>query len=335
MDASVIVQGNKYALLAMRVTHLDTDPAIHGWTNGEVAILAKLPIELPEHWEQWLGTLRLDEIGGSNLFILTQMPSKAPEVLDGENSALTDRLQRFYFGILMSVPYIGHVAGTMMSGAHRGEVVDVRQVQRYEDVFCIRGCHGARLDNAQLRAASAATLGVQELQGTGEHSRTWRVVNAFYAGLKAGEPGIRVHQFVRCIEGFAFPTIGKTRKQIVHRAKLFLGSGFEFLVGHLYDIRSAVEHLRGPLDAVPGTDDQGRRLMLLQRAYEAEVVARYCIQRLFTNPRVWPHFNDESALAAFWELPDAERVEVWGAQLDAATEFGRFDRAYAAFAMSM
>ena len=167
--------------------------------------------------------------------------------------------------------------------------------------------------------------GIKQLQGPGEHSRTWRIVHAFYEGLKANEPGIRVHQFVRCVEGFVLPEAGKTRRQLVHRTKLFVGPGHESLVGHLFDIRSAVEHLHGPLSTIPGGNDIERGLVLLRRAYEAEVLARYCVHRLFSSLALWPHFRGDAALANFWTLSDTKRQNLWGNTLDFKTAVRIFD----------
>ena len=92
-------------------------------------------MDLPDHWQKWLGTLTIEDISEPNFFILTTAISKAPEILDHENIALIEELRRFYFALLMTLPYIGHPSGRMMTGAHHDQIIDVREVRGVERVF--------------------------------------------------------------------------------------------------------------------------------------------------------------------------------------------------------
>ena len=69
----------------------------------------------------------------------------------------------------------------------------------------------------------------------------------------------------------------------------------------LYDIRSAVEHLRGPFGGLPKRPRGGKRLRLLVRAIEAETLARFLLFTYFRSPQLWPHFANKHAAAAQWD----------------------------------
>lgn len=46
------------------------------------------------------------------------------------------------------------------------------------------------------------------------------------------------------------------------------------------------------------------------------MIARHCLQRLFTNQDLWPHFKSDQALSEFWALGAAERRAKWGEPID-------------------
>lgn len=324
-ESLVIPDGHKYALLALHVDHLILHPNIaEPMADGFHASL-ELPFDVPKHWQEWLGSLRTQEVTNANLFLTLSRESDSPGSLDQENLALTKDLERFYFSLLMSVPYIGHPKATMMTGARQGGRVDVRRLETIEAVYCPAGCDGNVLNGACISSALAVAEGIGELQGPGEHSRVWRATNAFYTGLKASQPGDRIHQLVRCVEGFVIPEIGKTRKQVISRARLFVSPHQDDLIGQLFDIRSSVEHLHGPLVAITESNLKAKNLVLARRAYEIESMARHCLATLFLRQQLWPSFRNEPSLSAFWSLEEAERRDLWGDPLDWDTVSSTFD----------
>jgi hypothetical protein len=246
-----IPPNHKYATLALPVTHhltrQFTDPLALGddlWVSGD------MPVALPEHWQTWLGSLRVDELKRANLFLLSHRLAAHSGVLDHENEELKKSVHRLYFALLIAAPYFGHDDGTMMTGAHHEGSLDVRNVQQYDDILPACGCHGAPLTDAVLQLAK------QVFDGTHPSGGYWRAQS--YVANRArvlrsasGTPARRaLHQFVRCVEGFIFPDEGKTKKQMTSRSELFLGATQHALMQTLFDIRSAVEHLHGPARVV-------------------------------------------------------------------------------------
>ena len=79
-----IADGEKYALIGLAVQIeqpiplREIAPGLLVWTTDR-----KLPI--PDHWREWLGTVRAGEIEGSNLILLSKMQSSGPDILDAEN----------------------------------------------------------------------------------------------------------------------------------------------------------------------------------------------------------------------------------------------------------
>lgn len=45
-------------------------------------------------------------------------------------------------------------------------------------------------------------------------------------------------------------------------------------------------------------------------------MARYCVRTLLARQDLWPTFENDTALAAFWALQPEERKAKWGQPLD-------------------
>jgi hypothetical protein len=307
---------HKYATLALRVNRLDFQFSDPFNLDRERLVTREFPLSMPDHWQKWLGTIKVDNLSKANLFLFVHTPSRTPEILDGENKRLSDIIHCLYFGLLMSFPYIDHGEGTLLTGVNHNDEIDVREVTPYLAVLSSPGCHGATIDDSHLYLTMKTTDGISKLKGIGEYKRTWRIIHAFYAALKAKELGVRIHQFVRCIEGFILPEIGKTRRQFISRVALFIGSGQDEFLGDLFDVRSAVEHLHGPYKDISAHDRIQKDLLLANLGFKAETITRYCLQRLFTTDTLWSHFKDDEMLEKFWALKPAERERIWGAPID-------------------
>ena len=95
-SASWIDDGDKYAVIALAVKLDDPVPlqqmTPHHW------VFADKRFDMPPHWREWLGTIRAQEVEGSNLFLLSKVHSQTPDILDGENAELKRRAGHFYSG---------------------------------------------------------------------------------------------------------------------------------------------------------------------------------------------------------------------------------------------
>ena len=127
--SDLIPDGYKYALLAMRVDCPRLSDQLSGKVTSELSASLYLPVDVPTHWQKWLGELRIKELASANLFLTISRKSMSPEILDHENLALTKHLDRIYCGLLISASCIGHPQATAMTGACQGNQVDVRRVE--------------------------------------------------------------------------------------------------------------------------------------------------------------------------------------------------------------
>jgi len=93
------------------------------------------------------------------------------------------------------------------------------------------------------------------------------------------------------------PDAGKTKQQFKSKTELFIGPRHHDMMGKIYDVRSAVEHLHENR-YLEGFDRQ-TRLDLLQKEAVIDHVARTTLARIIGNSSLWPHFANTTSLAAF------------------------------------
>jgi len=141
----------------------------------------------------------------------------------------------------------------------------------------------------------------------------------------------RVHQYSRCIDGLILPKIGQTRRQFKSKTELFIGPYHHDLMGEIYDVRSAVEHLYENRYLAEFNRDV--RLDLLKKEAIIGHMARTSIARVVENPALWPHFANTTSLAAFWALREDDRKAIWGEAIDPMVSLAEFEPKFISDAM--
>jgi len=86
------------------------------------------------------------------------------------------------------------------------------------------------------------------------------------------------------------------------------------MMGEIYDVRSAVEHLH----EYKYLEEFNReiRLDLIQKEAIVEWIARSALARVIAQEALWKHFANTPALSEFWDLPRDIRQQIWGASVD-------------------
>jgi hypothetical protein len=283
-------------------------------------------IEVPEHWQKWLGSIRAGDIKNCTLFLLSKMPSKAPGVLDGENETLIRRAKDYFYGLQLASNFAVGARPVLLSGACVNGEIDVRQQQDWEALYVsvIRPyppilaeeiLQGARLADA-IEALSTAEL-------PGGTWRLFRTLDVYLQARTISEAIDRIHQYCRCIDGLILSAAGNAKKQFQSRTHIFIGSRHHEVMARLYDVRSDVEHLHEHRHLE--TFDRQARLELVQMEATVEFIARNCLARIVGNAVLWPHFANTKALGAFWNLEEPERQRIWGPPMNIADALIHYD----------
>ena len=110
----------KFGLVAIESVYA-TLPASEFQLQDGTWVLPKIPVSNLGIWNEWLGSLAIEELRKANVVILQQEPSDNPEILDGVHKRFYDALSRlFYFLQLSGV--IEYSGGSGWDGTQRDKV---------------------------------------------------------------------------------------------------------------------------------------------------------------------------------------------------------------------
>jgi hypothetical protein len=328
MAESWITDGEKYALLGLsvKVTHpdiaaLDLGPGFQ--------IIDGASFKVPGEWRDWLGTIRVEEVEACDVFIAAKLMSAAPDVLDGENIQLNQRVWSFYRGLLLSSTFATAEKPVILSGSCRDGEAGLRQIQDLDVPIPndFRPYPDVMPENFREAATIAGQL--ERLSATRQGSNRWRFnrVLQLYAQTRTERDILeRIHQYTRCIDGFITTGPGQGRKDFKGRTELFIGPHHRELMGEIYDVRSSVEHLHEDRYLDPLARET--QIDLTKKEAIVEHIARKALARIVHHDGLWQHFTNKAALAAFWAKPAAERQAIWGNPVDPMDALAEFDELY-------
>src|ERR1035437_6980723 len=121
--------------------------------SDTVTAYTACPLQVPEHWREWLGSLRVGHLENANFLLVVARPSATPDILDQETKEIDQALTALWFGLLLhGVPDYsdGLVA---LGGVAADGAVSVRQVQRRATAY--RHPFGERpVINAEMLAST-------------------------------------------------------------------------------------------------------------------------------------------------------------------------------------
>jgi hypothetical protein len=141
---------------------------------------------------------------------------------------------------------------------------------------------------------------LERLTATRQGSNRWRFHRILHLYTQTRtEPEIleRIHQYTRCIDGFVTTGPGQGEKDFKSRTGLFIGPGYQDLMGEIYDVRGSVEHLHK--DRYLDPLERETQVALTKQETVIEHMARTVLSRILLNEPLWPHFTNKMALAEF------------------------------------
>lgn len=317
-----IPQNHKFSLIAfddcIRVAlpaAVDIDPRLH--------VSPAAPFELPEHWREWIGTLRTNHFAEANLVMLLHQFSAAPGVLDQETEDLDREMTCTLYGLTLNgVPDYSRT--TCLAGADVDGMLSVRRNTSINVFYRVPGQPRPTIDQQALERAAALGTAILNLYKLPTHLRLRNAFTSLIGGFWERDNRERLHHFIRSIDGLVGLEVGKSTKQFIHRGRTFASfTDPAQSCKTFYDLRSASEHLNpwnGVLDPAGTLGAKQRDALGLAWADAAERLATDVFRRVLQSPAVLAHFTDETTIAAFWHLPDDQRRNQWGAPLAIAID---------------
>ena len=86
----------------------------------------------------------------------------------------------------------------------------------------------------------------------------------------------------------------------------------------IFNIRSKVEHIHSPLDALDGTEHE-RNTLGVRRTRQVDVLSRFALAHVLESEVLLETFRADTSIDDFWRRPDDERVRAWGERLNLAS----------------
>ena len=326
----MIPEGHKFAALSLygTGTHFEM-PEVVSLPKGLIAS-RRLPFEVTDWWREQLGLLACEEIEHSDLFLLSVAPSKSLSVLDAENEELEDSVRNFFYGLLISIAFSPELAPQLVTGSMESGKATFRQIGRFERPVYIAGTPPPDINSKIIEDAAFYANAIHSITlRQGIYGRAIWALNCYMNGVTSTHVFEKMRHFVRTIEAFLLPEIGKTERQFKSRTELFLGPGEHDLVSTIYKVRSNIEHLHDPLVLMGGLSRRDRLIALCEVTLITECLARYCIQRFLKKKDLQPHFESDASIEAFWNLPGTDRATVWGPVIDMTWVRQQFDKSLA------
>lgn len=312
-DAAPIAirKGYKFAVLAVAQSTAGPAPTpLFEDVKRRLAVSTALPAEALRTWQADIGRIHSDELANTKLFLWAVRKSKHPDILDSENRTLQRDVYRLYLALLIATPHFSNGRLTSMTGANADGVARVRALMSYNRAFRTAGATTARLTIERIKDAFALASALR-IHSADPGNRMVRALRAFRQAHEASELDLRLHQFVRCIEAFIAPPSRGSAVHFANRAGMFTNGRTLSVLKELYDIRSAVEHLRGPSGGMAKKPRGGYRYRLIHRCIQAEALSRFLVHGYLSHRNLWPHFRDRDSVNVFWDLPDATRTALW------------------------
>lgn len=311
----------KFALLTFNNVYTNLPPDAFRLSDG-TWVMPGVPIADLGIWKEWIGSIRMQRLENANLVLFAEEPSGNPEILDAVHQRLGDDLSRLFYMVHLHSGIECESADLLCGSSEKG-VPGIRQMSQLATFQQSKGYSRAPITKEWLEGALALRAGLTAMEADRtQFRRVIRGLDTLYQGLLQVLGQDRLHQFVRSLEALILPDIGKTEKQFVHRCQTFARAGDDTraLLAEAFAMRSDTEHLNPWEKAVQSYPPDQREDVCLQRTRQIEHLACDAYSRLLHDAALRQHFQTETAITSFWELPDDQKRALWGDPLDIALE---------------
>lgn len=310
MSFDWIKPGQKFAILALSVNYPNQGREYD--FSGGVSIRRTLGFEISSIWKDWLGSIRIEQVQKSNLFAIKCVQSDDPFVINKEDHQLRLDIEIAYISLFVSGFTPIYSEPVLLSGAFRDAKPDVRQVKQL--------CAPTRVGYYNIADQSIIDFcGAEKIYDAiagcdvTHRSRLNIILNTYLEARRKAYMLDRIHQYVRVVEAFILPEIGRTKKQFKSRTELFIGSKHHASMDEIYDIRSNVEHMK---DFRSVSENRAARLRHLSFDIMMENLARLIISKTLTDQRLFSIFMCEDQLRYFWSQDNQYRKSIWGSPIE-------------------
>jgi len=307
---AAIPPDHKFAIIALEDVWHRVD-----MVHTSLGIFTRIPpVEPADHWKDWLGSLWYDGFRRAEqhgLYLVVTRSSNTPDVQNVEERDIARDCELLRYGLAIATScFKCRAQGIFVVGAHGRFGRVVNSAARLPALPSFPGSKSIQLTEPDMCRAGLLAEALAEIPSEG---RLWRAVACFMRGMEETRASQRVHEFVRCVDGIIMPHIGRSKGDFVSAVSSVVVGASKDVLEHIYDLRSAEEHLHDPLNRVQGATEEDRKRVLFERAAQAEAIARHMLSRVLESSSLRQIHELELTAERYWSNTDRSQ---WGMPLD-------------------
>jgi hypothetical protein len=280
------------------------------------------PFSIDEWWKEQIGLIESDHVlRESNLFIIAMVEDPSLDKRDLERYLSSRYLALFLQGVGYGVPVSPQ--GSILHGDNTPDGLRVRGLGTLDKYHQPPKVIPDDISEEHLKTTAKLARGLDTIFPTeGRHDDYLRLrkgFNAYLDGIKHIHAHNRLHQFVRALDAVIKPKQGDGTKKFKYRCQFFAGrrTNDVKLLGELYELRSAAEHLNPLYEKLGDYPAHERDNIKALRTYQAELLAAFVYRKILSSPTIIPHFKSDQSIDDLWTTNDAKAlIDFWGDTID-------------------
>ncbi len=207
-------------------------------------------------------------------------------------------------------------APKLLTGFKEDNVATFKTIGQYEQPKSLVGMSRDTIDQNRIELTYLLYKSINKIFNEQRiKDRIKWSLNCFINGLTDGHIYEKYRNYVRTIEAFILPEIGKTKSNFKSRTEIFVGPDKHELMGSIYDIRSSIEHLKNPLNNITGETNKEKYIKFVKYGNTVEYIARYCLNNYLLKEKLWGVFESDENIQEYWKKSDKEKSQNLGRKM--------------------
>lgn len=266
------------------------------------------PFYIDDWWQEQLGKFQVNQINECTPFLLALTDDAAFE------QYLPNRLQAIYLSLLLQG--VGYsTRGVLLGGRNSQSGLRVSSIGTHATYHEPIKVIATSVDKSHLAATPALASGIDLIfADESKFLRLRKGFNAFIDGIRQNQMHARLHSFVRAIEAVIKPKQGEGTDKFKYRCQFLAGRkpADVSLLGELYELRSAAEHLNPMNDKLTNYPAHDRDNIKGLRTLQAEMLASFVYRRILTDTELLKHFSSDDSIGHLWSKDSRDLISIWG-----------------------
>jgi len=208
----VLFSDSKFAILSVISVRTNLGATPFRLADG-TQVFDVLPLGLPSHWQEWIGSVQAGHLKSCNLALMCQTDEGDLEIADEALNNLGYTLCGLYT-MLRLRGTIEYQDAYLIEGYFRNGEAIIQRFSNLDRLHVTKGYQPWTIRTEDLEEAAKLHRARASTKLIPANTRFRRGLNELIIALQKYHGGDRLHGFVRSIEALILPDKGQTRKQL-------------------------------------------------------------------------------------------------------------------------